>query len=330
MPGASSIPAPQTALRLAYAHGTGSRSPSSDTAFGAALAQAGSASSDAATHGTIPTRIATGHLVKPGDTLYGIANARLAATGQRADPGASMRYALQIAQTNGIRDPNRIHAGQSLDLSIAPASAQARIDRAISTAGGSPPSSAPLYPSGRTAIWETRIIEDARPDDADVHSFDIADVDEPVAAVSSAARPSDESLAPQPTEAAALLAIARYSETAATTTANRPATDPASTSTTVAATEAMPDILYKGLVGKVLDALPLDASARTGLQQANAIIGSSFAGRTIAALTGVGGPLLTLAGLAWGLFSAQKIGAAQPAEAAPVHPPRPELTAARD
>jgi glycine/serine hydroxymethyltransferase len=36
-------------------------------------------------------------LVKPGDTLYGIANARLAATGQRADPGASMRYEAELA-----------------------------------------------------------------------------------------------------------------------------------------------------------------------------------------------------------------------------------------
>ena len=328
MPGASSITAQQTALQLAYAHGGGSRGTSSDTKFGAALAQAVTAASDETTSRATPPKITAGHLIKSGETLYGIANARLAATGQRADPGASMRYALKIAQSNGIRDPNRIYAGQSLDLSIAPVSAQSRTDRAISLAGGSLPSSATPSPSGRTAIWETRIIDDARPDDADVHSFDIADVDESPALVSSAAPASDESLVLQATQATALLAIARYSETAATNTAIRPA--PASTPTTAAAPETMPDILYKGLVGKVLDALPLDASARTGLQQANAIIGSSFAGRTLAALTGVGGPLLTLAGLAWGLFSAQKIGATQPADAAPVQPPRPDLTAARE
>jgi hypothetical protein len=40
------------------------------------------------------------------------------------------------------------------------------------------------------------------------------------------------------------------------------------------------------------------------------VVGNSFAGRALATLTGVGGPILTVAGLFWGLFSAQKIGLA--------------------
>jgi len=75
-----------------------------------------------------------------------------------------------------------------------------------------------------------------------------------------------------------------------------------------------PDILYKGVAGKALDLMPLDASTRTGLQQANAVISNSFAGRSLAALTGVGGPILTIAGLLWGIFSAQKISAMQSEE----------------
>ncbi|MBY0375373.1 MAG: hypothetical protein K2Q23_15370 [Bryobacteraceae bacterium] len=76
----------------------------------------------------------------------------------------------------------------------------------------------------------------------------------------------------------------------------------------------MPDIVYKGVIGKALDLLPLDPSTRTGLQQANAVVSSSIAARTLAAATGIGGPILTIAGLVWGLFAASKIGAQQSAE----------------
>lgn len=73
-----------------------------------------------------------------------------------------------------------------------------------------------------------------------------------------------------------------------------------------------PDLFYKGVVGKALDMVPLEPSTRTGLQQVNAVVSNSFAGRSLAALTGLGrGPLLIIAGLLWGIFSAQKISAGQ-------------------
>ena len=81
-----------------------------------------------------------------------------------------------------------------------------------------------------------------------------------------------------------------------------------------AGTRAVPDIVYKGVMGKMLDAVPLEPATRTTLQQANAVVSNSVTGRTLAALTGLGGPILTVAGFVWGLFSSQQIQAAQPAE----------------
>lgn len=313
---------PQPPLHLAYAHGARGRSHAA-ASFDAALTHARSASE--APPEPLPTRAAI-HTVKAGETLYGIANARLTASGNRADPGALMRYALQIAQANGIRDPNRIYAGQALDLT--------RGQPASSTPAAStlrPPASVDgRVQGGPTALWETRIVDDDPPDDADQYAFDIPDAIPMPAPALPAPLASDSPRTVPEAEAVHRSAIARYSEAAAAVAArpvepgvSRPAGDGAE------ATEPVPDILYKGLVGKALDALPMDPSTRSGLQQAHAVIGSSFAGRSLAALTGIGGPLLTLAGLAWGIFAARKIAAEQPSDA-PAPPQRPALTATRE
>lgn len=319
MPIASSKPDSPTAIHLAHAQEYGKRTPAGGD-FAAALTEAAASTT---------ARTGTTQVVKTGDTLYGIANARLAASGARSDPGASMRYALQIAQSNGIRDPNRIYAGQTLDLARPPASTSVRSDPSGSIPDAGNGKIASTATLDRRSTWETRIVEDMPRDPTDELEFDVPEVrvahPETDAEVVSDAKPVSA-----PTDAGTRLAIARYNEAAAS---NELAAPPA-IRMPVAATdtaEKVPDIFYKGLVGKALDALPMDASARTGLQQTNAVIGSTFAGRSLAALTGVGGPILTLAGLVWGLFSAQKIAAAQPAEAGvPAQTARPEIAAARE
>lgn len=246
------------------------------------------------------------HVVKPGETLYGIARARLAADGEPATPGASMRYALQLAAMNHIRNPDMILVGQRLQLASAPRPAETVAT--VATTLTQPEKSAP---PATHEIDAMPVLDDRSPTP---HAEATASLDEavdrasatnanlpPVAAppVSAPAAAATDARAHADSVPSARAALALYAQTASAPSKHR---------------EALPDIVYKGVVGKALDMVPLEPATRTGLQQANAVISGSFVGRSLAALTGLGGPVLTIAGLAWGLFSAHKIGAAQPAE----------------
>lgn len=70
--------------------------------------------------------------------------------------------------------------------------------------------------------------------------------------------------------------------------------------------------VYKGLVGNVLDAVPMDAVDRLGLQRTNAVVSNTLFGRSLALLAGLSNPVLLLGGFAWGIWSATNI---KPAEA---------------
>jgi len=239
------------------------------------------------------------HVVKAGETLYGIANARLAAAGQPATPGAAMRYALQIAKDNQIRNPDRILAGQQLDIAPAVATVNSRNDASIASARGATVSDGAgihaLHGLERLHRWaDTHAQADAG--GSDWH----ADVQPPNPALPAAGRvAADEDILTLPENAvAARVDLGIYQQIGSTVAA--------------VPTGEVSDIVYKGMVGKALDLVPLEPATRTGLQQVSTVVSSSFAGRSLAALTGLGGPLLTLAGLVWGLFSAHKIGNAQP------------------
>lgn len=75
---------------------------------------------------------------------------------------------------------------------------------------------------------------------------------------------------------------------------------------------AMSDVVYKGLVGKALDAVPMDPQERVGLQRTSAVVSSTLAGRSISVWAGLSlsNPVLLIAGMAWGIFAATKIEAA--------------------
>ena len=90
---------------------------------------------------------------------------------------------------------------------------------------------------------------------------------------------------------------------------------------------ALPDIVYKGVAGKVLDALPIEPSTRVALQRANSIVSGAFTARALGALTGFGGPLLTVAGMIWGIFSSRQIEAAPATEAKAVPEPNARIEA---
>lgn len=66
-------------------------------------------------------------------------------------------------------------------------------------------------------------------------------------------------------------------------------------------------VIYKGLIGNMLDTLPMDAVQRVDLQRTSTVISNTFTGRSLAVLLGLSNPVLMIGGLVWGLWSASNI-----------------------
>ena len=89
-------------------------------------------------------------------------------------------------------------------------------------------------------------------------------------------------------------------------------------------------VIYKGVVGNLLETVPIDPDSRVQLQKGNAVVSNAMAGRSIAILLGVTNPILLVAGLAWGVWSASRIKPAAPAAEAPIQEAKAETPAAID
>jgi len=81
---------------------------------------------------------------------------------------------------------------------------------------------------------------------------------------------------------------------------------------TVASVQGFDQVVYKGLVGNVLDAIPMDPSDRLGLQKTNAVVSNTLFGRSLAIVAGLSNPILLVGGFVWGIWAASNI---KPAEA---------------
>lgn len=81
---------------------------------------------------------------------------------------------------------------------------------------------------------------------------------------------------------------------------------------TVALVQGLDQVVYKGLVGNVLDAIPMDPSDRLGLQRTNAVVSNTLFGRSLTLFAGLSNPVLLVGGLVWGIWAASNI---TPAEA---------------
>jgi hypothetical protein len=60
-------------------------------------------------------------------------------------------------------------------------------------------------------------------------------------------------------------------------------------------------VIYKGVVGNLLEAVPLPAEQRVQLQRGNALVSSAMTGRSLAILLGLASPVLMIGGLIWGI-----------------------------
>jgi LysM repeat protein len=235
--------------------------------------------------------------VHAGDTLYGIVRARLENMGVEVTAKTAMQGVKQVAQANNIRNPDRIYVGQKLDLAglvstFGPGQAapSARdIDSSVTTASG--------IEQLRHLRWE----EPAPEADTQLAAEAAANLPSTVAGT-----PPDDAAAEvnaTPGVASAARQVAIYEQNAALAP-EKPA-EPAS---------KLPDIMYKGVVGKVLDAMPLEPATRTALQQTNSVVSGTLTVRSLGVLAGFGGPLLTIAGLIWGIFSSRQIDPAAAGE----------------
>lgn len=69
------------------------------------------------------------------------------------------------------------------------------------------------------------------------------------------------------------------------------------------------DVLYKGIVGKALDVMPIDPQQRVALQRASAVASGTASGRAVSTWVGWSNPFLLVGGLVWGIFAASNIRA---------------------
>ena len=261
----------------------------------------------------------TVHTVLAGETLSGIARARLATMGPAAGAGALREGIAQLAKANNIRNPDRIYVGQKLDLA------------ALDAAFGRNQAAATLAPAptglrdavsppddGKGFATDIDMLPHARWNPDDVIAADTLPmaVNQPaqLPAVTLPALPAD---AYAGTDSAATAPIAPIDPIAARQVALYEQNSTSAPGKPAEPAQALPDIVYKGIAGKVLDAMPIEPSTRLGLQRANTIVSSTLTVRSVGLLTGLGGPLGALAGLLWGIFSSRQIEAAPPAEAKP-------------
>jgi hypothetical protein len=78
--------------------------------------------------------------------------------------------------------------------------------------------------------------------------------------------------------------------------------------------------LYKGVVGTLLEAAPLESEDRRRLQQLSSVLSSPFSARSLALALGIASPPLMVLGLIWGLWSANQIAATQDVARRPAPP----------
>ena len=80
----------------------------------------------------------------------------------------------------------------------------------------------------------------------------------------------------------------------------------------------MHQMIYKGVVGNVLEVLPLESEDRVQLQRGNSVVSNTMTGRSLNLLLGLASPLLTVGGFVWGLWSAANIKSPAGVPGAPV------------
>ncbi len=305
----------------------------------------------------------THYSIKSGDTLHSIAKRFLQAHGIKPTNAQVAKAVAQITHSNGITHPDLIYAKQKIDLSSIKSStaslqpsAQKGLIQPLSnqrvahnplpqaTATKFPVFDKTLdvaveknyiHPDDKLAVQD-QVLELAaqhgfNPDQLTHVSFTQASEGES----SSTENALDELYffdAPLMADNLSGPTLALNIPPTSTPTPQAIITAPAPTLVNnpepVVAVEStkLSDVIYKGVVGKALDMIPMDPDNRVTLQQSNSIISGTTTGRMLAVLVKLSNPILTVAGLAWGIFSASKITPTAPASPAVVDATPPPKT----
>lgn len=250
------------------------------------------------------------HRVRRGDTLSRIVQSGLKTLDQTATPQALAQLTRTIAQLNKISNSDRIYPGQKINLAFLGNPRSSIVEAAPVPSPRNATAPAPDATTYQALDFKTAAqVEVAPVSESALNTAPIFRLQDGAPEQSAGSRQMINAYLPDQLQDRPNTSSAteRYFDDATDTKAAPP---PPATSLAREKPAALPDILYKGVIGKALDALPINPATRTTLQQTNAIVSGSMAGRSLAAITGLASPVLAVAGLIWGIFSAKNIGAA--------------------
>ena len=272
---------------------------------------------------------ALGHVVRPGETLYRISRSLLEARGADLSPAAVMKAVSQLSKANGITNPDRIYPNQRIDTSVLNGYPSKAVDPANVQSRGTDKLQPVAFAARKNVLFEPvqscdngiELCDDPKRQpaalgflgtSATLHSPDLQDQDGragvdligvaanglEVDALGTRSPVVGASRAAQDIAAGADAGRAQQlGQVAPTGDAPR----------SLASESRLPDVLYKGVLGKALDFVPMNPEDRVTLQQTSSIISASLSGRMLASLFSITNPIAMVAGLAWGLFSAKNI-----------------------
>ena len=284
----------------------------------------------AAESGKSPGQVpALGHVVRSGETLYRISRTLLEARGADLSPAAVMRAVSQLSQANGITNPDRIYPNQRIDASVLNGYPSKVVDLANAPSRGTDKlqplafaaRSIDLVESVQSCNKGIKLCDDTnrqptafdflgtsktldRPDlqDQDMRAGgNLINVE-----VTGHEDHGMDTWSPAVGASRATQDIASGSDAARAEQQEQVA--PTSDAPRSLTSESrLPDVLYKGMLGKALDFVPMNPDNRVTLQQTSSVISGSLTGRMLAGLFSIANPIAMVAGLAWGIFSAKSI-----------------------
>ena len=270
-----------------------------------------------------------GHVVRSGETLYRISRSLLEARGADFSPAAVMRAVSQLSKANGITNSDRIYPNQRIDTSVLNGNPSKAVDLANAQSRGADKLQPVAYAARNNDLFEpaqncNNGIE--RCDDPNrqpaafdflrtsrnLDSPDLQDQDARAGGNLIGVKPSGLEVHAMNTWSPAALESRTMQDFASGTDAGRPEQQEQAVPTSDAprsltSESRLPDVLYKGVLGKALDYVPMNPENRVALQQTSSVISGSLSGRMLAGLFSIANPIAMIAGLAWGVFSAKNI-----------------------
>ena len=272
---------------------------------------------------------ALGHVVRSGETLYRISRSLLEARGADTSPAAVMRAVSQLSKANGIANQDRIYPNQRIDASVLNGYPSKAVDLANVQSRGTDKLQPVALAARNNDLFEPEqscsngieLCDDPNRQPAafdfmrtyrTLDSTDLQDQDTRAGGNLIGVETNGLEVHAMDTWSPAVGASRATQDIASGSDAGRPEQEervaPTSDSPRSLITESrLPDVLYKGVLGKALDFVPMNPDNRVTLQQTSSVISGSLSGRMLAGLFSIANPIAMVAGLAWGLFSAKNI-----------------------